>query len=44
MALERAGIKVAQNLENMNIKQAIDHFQKGDLAWAEAPNRRGHGR
>jgi len=44
MALDRAGIKVAQNLENMTVRQAIDQFQKGNLTWAETPNRRGHGR
>jgi len=43
-ALSAAGIQVAQNLENMTIREAIDRFQKGHLDWADAPNRRGHGR
>jgi predicted Fe-Mo cluster-binding NifX family protein len=44
MALSAAGIDVAQNLENVTVKQAIDRFNAGDVEWAEAPNRRGHGR
>ena len=44
MALSAAGIKVAQNLENMTVREAIERFQQGNLDWAEAPNRRGHGR
>lgn len=44
MALSAAGIQVAQNLENMTVKEAIDRFHQGQLEWAEAPNRRGHGR
>jgi predicted DNA-binding protein (UPF0251 family)/predicted Fe-Mo cluster-binding NifX family protein len=42
LALDRAGIKIAQNLENINIREAIERFKVGNLAWAEAPNRRGH--
>ena len=44
MALSAAGIKVAQNLENMTIREAIERFRQGNIDWAEAPNRRGHGR
>jgi predicted Fe-Mo cluster-binding NifX family protein len=44
MALSAAGIKVAQNLENMTVREAIERFQQGNLDWAETPNRRGHGR
>lgn len=44
MALDAAGIKVAQNLENMTVRQAVERFNKGNIAWAAGPNRRGHGR
>lgn len=44
MALEHAGIQVAQNLDNLTIRQAIDKFKAGDLEWASSPNRTGHGR
>lgn len=44
MALRAAGIRVAQNLENMTVRQAVERFNSGKLAWADAPNRRGHGR
>lgn len=44
MALDRAGIKVAQNMENMTIREAIERYKEGNLAWASAPNRKGHGR
>ena len=44
MALAAAGIQVAQNIENMTVRAAVDRFKQGNLEWAEAPNRRGHGR
>jgi predicted DNA-binding protein (UPF0251 family)/predicted Fe-Mo cluster-binding NifX family protein len=44
MALQAAGIKVAQNLENMTVRQAVERFNGGQLAWAAAPNRGSHGR
>ena len=44
MALQAAGIKVAQNLENMSVRQAVERFNSGQVAWAAAPNRGGHGR
>jgi predicted DNA-binding protein (UPF0251 family)/predicted Fe-Mo cluster-binding NifX family protein len=44
MALEAAGVKVAQNLENMTVRQAVERFNSGQLAWAAAPNRERHGR
>lgn len=44
MALDRAGIQVAQNLENMTVREAIERFNQGAVTWASAPNRRGHGR
>lgn len=44
LALEAANIKVAQNLESMTVRQAVERYQKGEVAWAAAPNRMGHGR
>ncbi len=42
-ALEAAGIKVGQGLENMTVRQAVDRFKNGKVEWAGAPNRMGHG-
>ena len=42
--LAAAGIKVAQNLSDMTVRQALERFLNGDVDWAAAPNRRGHGR
>ena len=44
MALQAVGIKVAQNLENMSVRQAVERYNAGQVDWAEAPNRMGHGR
>jgi predicted Fe-Mo cluster-binding NifX family protein len=43
-ALQAAGIKVGQNLDNMTVRQAVERFQAGQIEWAAAPNSRGHGR
>lgn len=43
-ALAAVGIKVGQNLENMTVRQAVEAFIGGRIAWAEQPNRQGHGR
>ncbi len=42
-ALEAAGIKVGQGLENMTVRQVVDRFKNGQVEWAGAPNRMGHG-
>lgn len=42
MALEAAGIKVAQNLQDMTVGQALDRFKQGQLEWSAAPNKQGH--
>lgn len=44
LALDRAGIKVAQNIENMTIREAVELFRQGKIDWASSPNRQGHGR
>jgi predicted Fe-Mo cluster-binding NifX family protein len=42
-ALQAAGIRVGQNLDNMTVRQAIERYQAGQVEWAAAPNSRGHG-
>jgi predicted DNA-binding protein (UPF0251 family)/predicted Fe-Mo cluster-binding NifX family protein len=44
MALEAAGIRVGQNLENMTVQQALNRYLEGHVEWASSPNRGGHGR
>lgn len=41
-ALEAAKITVIQNLENLTVRQAVERFNKGDVAPASQPNKRGH--
>jgi predicted Fe-Mo cluster-binding NifX family protein len=43
-ALTAVGIRVGQNLENMTVRQAVEAFVSGRVAWAQQPNRQGHGR
>jgi predicted Fe-Mo cluster-binding NifX family protein len=43
-ALQAAGIQVAQNLDNMTVRQAVERFKTGQVQWAAVPNRMGHGR
>ena len=43
-ALEAAGIRVGQNLDNMTVRKAIELFNNNAVDWAQQPNRRGHGR
>jgi predicted Fe-Mo cluster-binding NifX family protein len=40
-ALQAAGIKVGQNLENMTVRQALERYRSGQVEWAEQPNRQG---
>jgi predicted DNA-binding protein (UPF0251 family)/predicted Fe-Mo cluster-binding NifX family protein len=44
LALEAANIKVAQNLERMTVRQAVERYKNEEVEWAAAPNRMGHGR
>ena len=44
MALQAAGIKVGQNIENMTVRQAVEKYNNGEVQWAASPNRMGHGR
>lgn len=43
-ALAAVGIQVAQNLENMTVRQAVERYQKGDIQWAERSEAQGFGR
>lgn len=43
-ALAAVGIRIGQNLENMTVRQAVEAYVSGSVAWAEQPNRQGHGR
>ena len=43
-ALDAAGVRIGQNMENLTVRQAIERYLSGDVEWAEQPNRRGHGK
>jgi len=43
-ALQAAGITVAQNLQDLTIREAIERYTSGKVEMASGPNRRGHGR
>jgi predicted Fe-Mo cluster-binding NifX family protein len=43
-ALSAAGLKIAHNLENMTVRQAIENFKKGNVAWATPEDARGFGK
>ena len=43
-ALEAAGVRIGQNMENLTVRQAIERYQSGDVDWAEQANRQGHGK
>lgn len=40
-ALDAAGIRVGQNLENLTVRQAVERFTSGQVALAQAPNKDG---
>lgn len=37
--LQAAGIKIGQGLENVTVRQALELYQHGRVAWATQPNR-----
>ena len=41
-ALNAAGITIGQNVDNLTVREAVQRFQAGDVAVADAPNSRGH--
>lgn len=38
-ALQAAGIRVCQDLDGMTVGQALERFQAGNVAFADAPNK-----
>lgn len=40
-ALTAAGIKVAQNLEGLTVREAVERFQSGSITEAHEPNQAG---
>lgn len=40
-ALQTAGVKVGQNLENMTVRQAIEAYVNGEIEWVKQSNRKG---
>lgn len=40
-ALAAAGIKVAQDFENISVKEAIARYNQGDIAWTESSQAKG---
>lgn len=40
-ALTAAGIKVAQDLENITVREAIDRYNKGAVTWAQMADAKG---
>ncbi len=43
-ALAAAGIRVAQNLENISVREAVERYNSGELTWAQASQAKGRGR
>jgi len=41
-ALNAAGIRIGQNVDNLTVREAVQRFQAGDVPVADAPNSRGH--
>lgn len=41
-ALEAAGIKIGQDLENITAREALERYRRGEVTIAAQPNRRGH--
>lgn len=40
-ALSAAGIKVAQDFENLSVKEAIERYNQGDVNWTEPSQAKG---
>ncbi len=41
-ALSAAGIRIAQNLENLTVRQAVERYKSGEVTFDEPPRGRGH--
>lgn len=42
-ALSAAGIRIAQNLDNMSVNEAIAQYQRGEITWSELSDAKGYG-
>lgn len=42
-ALAAAGIRIAQNLENMSVEEAVTRYKKGEVSWSDASDAKGYG-
>jgi hypothetical protein len=42
MALQAAGIKVGQDLENITAQEAVERYRNNQVKVASGPNREGH--
>ncbi len=42
-ALAAAGIRIAQNLDQMTVRQAVERFQSGALQWSDLADAKGYG-
>lgn len=38
-ALQGAGLRIGQNLDNMTVRQAVDRFKTGEVEFADQPNK-----
>ena len=43
-ALAAAGIRVAQNIGNVSVREAVGQFNRGSLSWVQASQAKGRGR
>ena len=43
-ALAAAGIRVAQNMKNISVREALERFNKGGMSWAQASQAKGRGK
>ena len=40
-ALSAAGIRIAQNLENLSVREAIERYKSGDVTWSDLSDAKG---
>lgn len=40
-ALSAAGIKVAQDLENLSVKEAVERYNQGEISWTDFSQAKG---
>lgn len=42
-ALSAAGIRIAQNLDNLTVREAVERFKQGDVQWSALDDAKGQG-